>query len=164
MWAGVCTTPLNTGVVPRLGAQPSFVPHSPNTSPTGIHCDDAQPDLALAAPRRCCPQNAQALILVLRYLHRFFFEIQAWGRAVHLRRLGLRQLGLSGFAISFQDGVEGSTVVLRLPLRSSLANHTPSAFVVEPVLAGAASQWIRERWVGEGTLWTWRRQRLASPT
>src|SRR5689334_21289891 len=121
MWAGMCTTQLNAGVVTLLGCTDVVRPHPPNTSPTGVHFTMHNPIVALAAPRRRCPQNAQGLILVLRYLHRFFFEIQAWGRAVHLRRLSLRQPGLSGFAISFQDGVEGSTVVLRLPLRSSLA-------------------------------------------
>lgn len=94
------------------------------------------PIAALAAPGRRCPQNAQALILVLRSLHRFFFEIQRWGRPVHTRRLSLDPLGLSGFAISFQDGVEGSTVVLRLPLRSSLAQHMSAAFVAGPRASG----------------------------
>lgn len=136
MWVGLCTTQLIAGVVTPLGCTVVIRPHPPNTSPTGVHAAMHKPIAALAGPRGRCPQLAQALILVLRSLHRFFFEIQAWGRPVHTRRPRLGQLGLSGFAISFQDGVEGSTVVLRLPLRSPLAHHMSSAFVAEPRASG----------------------------
>src|ERR1700756_5790105 len=44
------------------------------------------PIAALAAPRPTCPQNAQPLILLLRSLHWFFFEVRRWGSALRGHR------------------------------------------------------------------------------
>lgn len=63
---------------------------------------------------------------------------------------GLHGDGCQSVAISFQDGRRRPTVVLRLPLRWGSPRGGP----------GAGLGLL----VGEGTLWTQRRQELASPT
>src|ERR1700735_3402773 len=101
MCAGLCTTHAINGATADVPHTPLVRPHPPNTPPTVLNALIHNPIGALAAPRPCCPQHAQPLLLLLRYLHRFFFEIQAWGRAVHTRRPGPRCLGLSACAVRF---------------------------------------------------------------
>jgi hypothetical protein len=72
------------------------------------------------------------------------------------RRTALRRF-MSARSISFQVEPERSTVVQRQPVRSSMRigetrNETPINRWLDLVVV-----WI------EGTLWTWRRQRLVSP-
>lgn len=119
MCAELCTTPGGSGVVPPRACTARVRPHRLNMSPTAAPTVIHTPTHRASCGGDRCPQNAQALLLLLRSLHRIFFEIQPWGRSVHTLRRGRRQPGLSAFAISFQDGPRGSTVVLRLPLRSS---------------------------------------------
>src|ERR1700739_1826540 len=91
-----------------------FHPHRSKKAHTFTNRVIPNPITALAAPRPTCPQNAQHLILLLRSLHRFFFEVRRWGRALRRHRGAHRRRGLSAFTISFQDGRRRSTVVLRL--------------------------------------------------
>lgn len=73
-----------------------------------------KPIAALAEPSRSCPQIAQALILVLRFIHQLFFKEQACGHVATQHLPTSLPLGLSAFAISFQDRRRSSTVVIRL--------------------------------------------------
>ena len=72
------------------------------------------------------------------------------------RTTGLRT-SMSAPSISFQVGPESSTVVHRQPLRSLVR------------IGDTRGETPRNRWLAlivvwiEGTLWTWRRQRLVSP-
>jgi hypothetical protein len=72
------------------------------------------------------------------------------------RRAALRR-NMSAPSISFQVERERSTVVQRQPVRSSMR------------IGQTRDETIRNRWLElvvvriEGTLWTWRRQRLVSP-
>jgi hypothetical protein len=99
-----------------------------NRGPIPIRCTRTpQPDVVSSTPRpappaaqtSCCPQRAQALILLLNSLVRLFFRKRAWGRVVPHPRRCPGQTRVSLIPISFQDGVRRSTVVVRLPFRSS---------------------------------------------
>ena len=92
-------------------------------SPTATHEPHNQPTrhpqpgrLTPAAQTSCCPQHAQALILLLRSLHSFFFGKGTWGRAVPHPHVDARTPRVSLIPISFQDGAQrlygcGSTAV-----------------------------------------------------
>jgi hypothetical protein len=72
-----------------------------------------------AAQTRCCPQRAQALLLLLKSLRSLFFRKGRWGRAVPHPVSEPRKTWVSLIPISFQDGLRRSTVVVRQPVRSS---------------------------------------------
>jgi hypothetical protein len=59
---------------------PMLDPQRPNIGHTLVNRVIHSPDTPLAAVRPGCPQTAQPLILVLKSLRRFFFEVQGWGR------------------------------------------------------------------------------------
>jgi hypothetical protein len=164
MLAALCTN------VPNNSAAIALEVHTTPPSPAAnIGCTVTSPVIhkpiaALAAPGRSCPQIAQALILVLRSLHRFFFEEQPWGRRVSQHPRSARPLGLSAFAISFQDGLRSSTVVIRLPLWTSWRVTCHRRSWRGPASGDGRLAAGFEFLVGEGTLWTRRRQVLASPT
>jgi len=87
--APLCT---NHGIPPAarvVTCTPGVDPHRPNTDPTVANVSSTARALALAAPRPGDPQHAHPLILLLRSLPSFFFEVQPWGHpATHgpLRR------------------------------------------------------------------------------
>jgi hypothetical protein len=103
------------------------------------------------------PQHAQALILLLIYLLGFLFEEGGWGNSERSGFATGQRPSMSPRSISFQVEPESSTVIQRQPLRSSQR-------IVE-----TRSEIPGNRWLAllcgmiEGTLWTWRRQLLASP-
>jgi hypothetical protein len=164
MCAAVCTNRPNTGEAIQLQCTPVLHPQRPNTEHTVINGVIHKPIPGLAAPSPNYPQNAQPLLLLLRSLRCFFFEVHRWGHLVAERSRNRHLRGLSAPASSFQVGLRRSTVVLRLPLRSS-SHYPPAAFVPgAPASGGLRLATGFEVLVGEGTLWTWRRQELASPT
>ena len=144
-WSNVRATPGRT-CTPLLAPQRTHTAHTVN-SPV-IH----NPIPPLAASRQGYPQSPHPLILLLRYLLRFFLEEQPWGRSLAQGHETSHRAGLSAVAISFEDGLRGFTVVLRLP------------FAVVVVTQEAAPALVLELLLGEGTLWTRRRHELASPT
>jgi hypothetical protein len=145
-------------IAPRC--TPVVHPQRPNKGRTVVNAVIHTPTTVLAAPRPSCPQNPHPLILLLSHLCCFFFEVQRWGCFVTLGSEASRRPGLSGFAISFQDGLRSSTVVLRLPLRVVVVPYAPPTFVGgRPQRAGRLATGFS---VGEGTLWTRRRQLASS--
>jgi hypothetical protein len=112
-----------------------------------------------AAQTPCCPQRAQALLLLLKFLHSLLFRKRGWGRAVPHRRSEPPKTRLSLHPISFQDGPGRSTVVVRQPVRSSeritgtgvRRRGSPRLTGVEPLKLALLFEVI------EGTQWTWRR-------
>lgn len=164
MLAALCTNVPNTSAAIALEVHTTPPSPAPNIGCTVTNPVIHKPIAALAARRRTCPQTAQALILVLRSLHRFFFEEQPWGRRVSQHPQSAHPLGLSAFAISFQDGRRSSTVVIRLPLWTSWRMTCPRRLLRGPASGDGRLAAGFEFLVGEGTLWTWRRQVLASPT
>jgi hypothetical protein len=92
--------------------------HCTRTTQAGAVSCTPRPTPPTALTRRC-PHHAQALILLLKSLHSFLFRNRAWGGTTPHPRPGPEQTRLSLTPISFQDGVRRSTVVVRLPFRSS---------------------------------------------
>jgi hypothetical protein len=163
MCAPLCTSWQNTRALPELTCTPVFPPQRTHTA----HTADGDPIhntiAPLAASRYGYPQNAHPLILLLRYLLRFFFEEQPWGSSFAQGLRVSRRPGLSASAISFEDGLRGFTVVLRLPFAVVVvAQDAAPAFVAgEPHTGGGRLAIGFELLLGEGTLWTRRRQELA---
>jgi hypothetical protein len=148
--APLCTSSRNTRALTGRTCTPVFPPQHTHTTHTARRPPIHKPIAPLAALRQGYPQNAHPLILLLRYLLRFFFEHQPWGSSI---AQGLRVSsppGLSASRISFEDGPRGFTVVLRLPF---------AVVVSQRLLRGLAIGF--ELLLGEGTLWTRRRQVLA---
>jgi hypothetical protein len=114
MWAVLCTDGENSGAAMCFPYTAARHPQRPNKANTVINAVIHNPHTALAAPSPAHPQYAQHLILLLRYLRWFFFEVQRWGRGLRRHRGTRRRRGLSAVTISFQDGRRSSTVVLRL--------------------------------------------------
>ena len=79
----------------------------------------------------------------------FFFENRRWGRVVAPGSQAVIDLGLSALAISFQDG----------PQKIYGCSSTPSVRCGGPHASGGRLATGCECLVGEGTLWTRRRQR-----
>jgi hypothetical protein len=68
---------------------PTPDPQRPNIGHTLVNRVIHNPSTPLAATKPGCPQNAQPLILVLRSLRRFFFEVQGWVRPLRRSRGGV---------------------------------------------------------------------------
>jgi hypothetical protein len=139
--------------------------HRPDRSPTAAHtatqfscvsytARSAPP----AAQTACCPQLAQALLLILKFLHSLFFRKSCWGRAVPHPGIGARTTRVSLIPISFQDGLRRSTVVVRQPYRPSewITGTGVRRRGPRPTRGGAAEVSLAVRG-DEGTQWTWRR-------
>jgi hypothetical protein len=145
------------------GAQPRPIPnrYTRTTQLGPVSCTTWL--AAPAAQTSCCPQLAQALILLLKSLLSLFFRKRLWGRAVPHPGIGPGKSRLSLLPISFQDGLRRSTVVVRLPFRSSeLITGTSVRRREIPRLrwGGTAEVGLAVR-SDEGTQWTWRRPQSA---
>ena len=85
---------------------------------------------ALAAQKPSCPQNAQPLILLLRYHPHFFFEERCWGRLVTRGSQGCHDPACRAWRLAFKMAREDLRLFFDSPLRG-------------PTLAGdAASPWM----------------------
>ena len=77
-----CAQTAHTLPQPPVGAQPRPIPNrctrTTQPGPVSSTTRSAPP----AAQTSRCPQHAQALILLLKFLHSFFFRKRHWGRAV----------------------------------------------------------------------------------
>ena len=93
----------------------------------------------------------------------FFFRKRRWGRAVPHPGLDPGKRRVSLILISFQDGLRRSTVVVRLPFRSSeriTGTGVRRRGIPRLTWGGAAEVGLAVRG-DEGTQWTWRRPQSA---
>lgn len=81
----LCTNHPNSGATTRPQCTAVIHPQSPNMDHTAVDTVIHSPVGPLAAVRPSRPQIAHPLLLLLRSLRRFFFEVHAWG---HLVRTG----------------------------------------------------------------------------
>jgi hypothetical protein len=146
-----------------LGAQPRPIPnHCTQTTQPGPESSTTRSPPP-AARTSCCPQLAQPLLLLLKSLPRFLFRKRHCGRAVPHPDPDPGKRWVSLNPISFQVGLRRSTVVVRLPFRSSewitgagvCRRGTPHL-----MWGGAADVGLAVRG-DEGTQWTWRRPQSA---
>ena len=77
----LCRNRPNTGAAMWFPCTSVFHPQRPDGSPNIVNRVIHSPTTPLAATRPSYPQNAQPLILLLRSIPSFFFEVQAWGRS-----------------------------------------------------------------------------------
>jgi hypothetical protein len=92
-----------------------------------------------------------------------FFRKRRWGQAVPHPGLDPGKRRVSLLAISFEDGLRRSTVVVRLPFRSSkriTGTGVRRREIPRLTWSGAADAGLAVRG-DEGTQWTWRRPQSA---
>jgi hypothetical protein len=146
----------------RANARPVHRPHrSPDRctqSAQSIRVSCTTRSVPPAAQTACCPQLAQALLLILKSLQSFFFRNKCWGRPFPHPGIQARKTRVSLIPISFQDGLRRSTVVVRQPDRRSERIAGAGVRRRGPRLTrgGAAEVSLAVRG-DEGTQWTWRR-------
>ena len=160
MCAALCTNQSNSRVAIAPRCTPVVHPQRLNTGHTVVNLVIHTPARALAAARPGCPQNPHPLILLLSYLCYFFFEVQRWGGFVTLGSRGSRDRACRALRLAFKMASEDLRLFFDCRCGRRGALRATGVRGGRPQGARAASHWIS---VGEGTLWTRRRQKLASP-
>jgi hypothetical protein len=164
MCAAVCTNRPNTGEAIRLQCTPVLHPQRPNTEHTVINGVIHKPIPGLAAPSPNCPQNAQPLLLLLRSLRCFFFEVHRWGRLVAERSRNRHLRACRHVRVAFKLASDDLRLFFDSRCGRRRITRQRRSFRGPHASGGSRLATGFEVLVGEGTLWTWRRQELASPT
>ena len=102
-----------------VGPQPRSIPNRCTRTTQSVPVSCTTRSALPAAQTPCCPQIAQALLLLWKSLRSLLFRKRCWGRAVPHPGLQASKTSVSLTPISFQDGLRRSTVVVRQPVRSS---------------------------------------------
>lgn len=164
LWVLLCTTSANWSAAPVPPCTPVIGPQSRTADRTACCTVIHTRPMPARCARAGCPQIAQPLILILRSLRSFLFEVRPWGHSSLTPAEVAPQRGLSPSTVSFQVGLRSSTVVVRLLLRPSWRITEPAAFVTEgPQRRPGELGTDLDVTLGEGTQWT-RLQHGLSPT
>lgn len=149
----LCRNRSNSSAALAVRCSALLNPQSANSTPTTVHVVLHNPACPRTATRPCCPQIAHPLILILRSLRCFFFEVHPWGHSlggVHgpppnqgCRRSRLAfKLAREALRLLFDRrcGRRGESSAIGVPSRES------------PTPAGELG--TLETHLGEGTQWT----------
>lgn len=138
---------------------PQPLPTNHTTRPRVMHNPVGSPSRADAMLSPTCTGP----ITVIEISTSFFFRKRRWGQAVPHPGLDPGKRRVSLILISFQDGLRRSTVVVRLPFRSSeriTGTGVRRRGIPRLIWGGAADVGLAVRG-DEGTQWTWRRPQSA---
>lgn len=115
LWMTMCANCAQFDDERPVRPQPQPIPNRCTQTTQSVPVSCTTPPASPAAQTPCCPQHAQALILLLKSLHSLFFRKGRWGRAVPHLAIQARNPRVSLHPISFQECLRRSTVVVRRP-------------------------------------------------